>query len=86
MLVEDQHKAVGLDLSKPHGTQAEGLCTVGLLSMIRMGLEKGHSRQAIVIPFNSCVLQVFAVFVFKCLPLMMNALVLDVVADHILVT
>ena len=45
--VEDLDKASGLDLSKPHGAQAEGLCGVGKGTTGSMGLEEGHSRKAL---------------------------------------
>ena len=46
---------------------------------------EGHSRQAVVIPFYSCVEQVFAVFILKRFPLMMHTLVMflpDISGPH----
>ena len=46
---------------------------------------EGHSRQAVVIPFYSCVEQVFAVFIFKRFPLMLHTLVMflpDISGPH----
>ena len=77
--VEDLNKARGLDLSKPHGAQAEGLCGVGMRTRNGMGLEEGHSRQAIVIPLQSRILQMLAILILKRLPLMVNTLILDII-------
>lgn len=46
----------------------------------------GHSRQAIVIPGYSCILQVFAVFILEGFPLMMASLIVDVIGNHVLVS
>ena len=73
-MVEDHDKASGLELRQPQGAQAVGLVWPGEQDSLSMGPEGGQSRQAVVIPFNSGILQVFAVFVFKGFPLMMCAL------------
>ena len=65
MRSKDLAKAIGLDLRQPQGALAEGQCGLGREGYNRTGLEEGHSRQAVVIPFYSCVEQVFAVFIFK---------------------
>ena len=75
-MVEDHDKASGLELRQPQGAQAVGLVWPGEQGSLSMGPEGGHSRQAVVIPFYSCVEQVFAVFIFKRFPLMMNTLVM----------
>ena len=85
-MVEDHDKASGLELRQPQGAQAVGLVWPGEQDSLSMGPEGGQSRQAVVIPFNSGMLQVFAVFVFKGFPLMMCTLVLDVIGNHISVT
>ena len=58
----------------------------GVQGTKRTGLEEGQSRQAIVIPFDSGMLQVFAVFVFKGFSLMMASLIVDVIGYHVLVS
>ena len=85
-MVEDHDKASGLELRKPQGAQAVGLVWPGDQSILPMGPEGGHSRQAVVFPFNSGMSQVFAVFVFKGFPLMMRTLVLYVIGNHLPVT
>ena len=84
--VEDHSKASGLDLRKPRGAQAVGLVWRGESGDINQrASNEGHSRQAVVIPFYSCVEQVFAVFIFKRFPLMMHTLVLHVIGNHLFV-
>ena len=70
-MVEDHDKASGLELRQPQGAQAVGLVWPGEQGSLLMGPEGGQSRQAVVIPFNSGMLQVFAVFVFNGFPLVM---------------
>ena len=40
--VEGLHKASGLELLKPQGAQAGGLCSLGTVKTIIMGPERGH--------------------------------------------
>ena len=44
------HKASGLELEKPQGAQAVGLCGLGEWARYRMGLEEGHSLPSFVAP------------------------------------
>ena len=50
------------------------------------GPEGGHSRQAIVIPFYPGILQMLAVFFFERFPLMVGALIPNLIRHHLLVT
>ena len=49
------------------------------------GLEEGHSRQPIVIPFQPCVLQMFAILILKGFPLMVGSLIANVIRHHLLI-
>ena len=40
--VEGLHKASGLELLKPQGAQAEGLCSLGTVRTVITGPERGH--------------------------------------------
>ena len=40
--VEGLHKAAGLDLHKPQGAQAGGLCSLGTGKKVITGPERGH--------------------------------------------
>ena len=51
-----------------------------------MGLEEGQSCQAKLIPFQTCMFQMFAVFILKGFPLMMLSLILDIVNNHLLIS
>ena len=62
--VEGPHKASGLDLSKPHGAQAEGLYGVGYYEIQRTGLEEGHSFAYMVSILYLCQSQI--IFHYEC--------------------
>ena len=64
-VVEDHSKADGLDLRQPHGAQAVGLVWRGEAAITGWASNEGQSCQAVVIPFYSSIVQVFAVFFFK---------------------
>ena len=40
--VEGLHKASGLELHKPQGAQARGLCSLGTVRTVKTGPERGH--------------------------------------------
>ncbi len=40
--VEGLHKAIALELLKPQGAQAGGLCGLGTVRTVIMGPERGH--------------------------------------------
>ena len=40
--VEGLHKASGLELHKPQGAQAGGLCSLGTVRTVITGPERGH--------------------------------------------
>ena len=84
-MVDDHSKASGLESRYPTAHRAVGLVWRGVQGKPQTGLVEGHSRQAVVIPFYSCVGQVFAVFLFKRFPLMMHTLVMflpDISGPH----
>ena len=51
-----------------------------------MGLEEGQSCQAKLIPVQTSVFQMFAVFILKGFPLMMLSLVLDILNNHLFIS
>ena len=50
---EGLRKASGLELEKPQGAQAVGLCGLGEWARNGMGLEEGHLLPSFVAPFGA---------------------------------